>query len=311
MNKHLFLGIHLILITLMAYLGVQGAYLIWNDDVSPAVENTLAAPAKDTDLPQHSARKDFVRKSQSIVGRNLFKVLTEEAQQAGQPTPKPVQTIKPPVDKSMQLTLKGTVTGDTGLYAVMEDKKQRQQNLYKPGESIDDAILKTVFKDHVILEKNGEVFRIDMEEPETGSGSGKRSNGRNTVSRRGRQTSSSPPPPPPAPDNNMMPGDDDTDEPDMPDMDDLRRQIKSRPHTSNGEQDGILVYGIRPTSVFRKIGLRNGDIVQQIDDADVQTTDDLLNAIQDSPEESSFTISIIRGGQPRQVVYDVSGNSEN
>jgi general secretion pathway protein C len=107
----------------------------------------------------------------------------------------------------------------------------------------------------------------------------------------------------------MMPDEDDESE--IPGIEDLRRQIKSRPHTSNGEQDGILVYGIRPKSMFRKIGLRNGDIVQQIDDTAVESTEDLLSAIQDAQEDAPINISILRGGQVRQVVYDVSGNDEN
>ena len=58
------------------------------------------------------------------------------------------------------------------------------------------------------------------------------------------------------------------------------------------------------------MGLRNGDIVQQVDDEPVESIDDAIEALKNIEVDYSAQISILRSGQPRQLVFKLNANGE-
>ena len=50
----------------------------------------------------------------------------------------------------------------------------------------------------------------------------------------------------------------------------------SRPHFTAGKSDGLLLYGIQPDSLFRKMGIKNGDIIMGVDGNEIESVDDAL-----------------------------------
>src|SRR5665811_1614516 len=51
----------------------------------------------------------------------------------------------------------------------------------------------------------------------------------------------------------------------MNNINELKRKINNQPHTENGQADGMILSNIKPNSIFRRMGLRNGDILTAID----------------------------------------------
>ncbi len=85
---------------------------------------------------------------QSIARRNIVNSSTETVA----PEPK---TEKVDIEKlketDLKLRLWGTVTGeDKRAYAVIEDTKAREQNLYRAGDSIQQAIVKLILREKVV-----------------------------------------------------------------------------------------------------------------------------------------------------------------
>ena len=73
-------------------------------------------------------------------------------------------------ETDLQLKLWGTVTGNgQNAYAVIEDVKQRVQQLYHVEDAIQDAIVKEIHREKVILEVNGSLEVLQMEEIQGGS----------------------------------------------------------------------------------------------------------------------------------------------
>ncbi len=160
--KYLFILLHLILLTLAAALVVESAYQrIGMEGAPPAQEAAGAPPALEAGNKKKPA--DSFNRQYSVIGsRNLFRVLTDDAAAKGPSAKNPAKTPEAVKPTSLQLTLRGTVTGLPQVHAVIEDKKTKKQDFYTVGDTIQGALLKAVSKDHVILEHNGEEQRLDM-----------------------------------------------------------------------------------------------------------------------------------------------------
>ena len=81
------------------------------------------------------------------------------------------------------------------------------------------------------------------------------------------------------------------------------RQIKFRPHFSEGEPDGLMVYGIRPNSVFRKIGLRNGDIIKDVNGAAIVSKSDVSDLLAEIEGQDDLKLTLFRRGKVKELTY--------
>ena len=85
----------------------------------------------------------------------------------------------------------------------------------------------------------------------------------------------------------------------------LLSQVRIRPHFNNGEADGLSISRIRPNSIFTKLGLRNGDVVQAIDETPIQSPDDILSLYEKIKSGSNISIQINRRGKQQTINYEM------
>jgi len=229
--------------------------------------------------------KSVPKKTQydTIIKRNLFKVEVEETKLKS-----PKEGIEAsPVDKLKATTLKlvlwGTVTGVSNAYAVIEDKKVRQQSLYEIGDTVQGAKIKQILRHKVILNYKGtdQVLEIEI--------------GNKNI-RASKKVSKNKP-------GDILLGKSMIDE-SFNDLG-LMKQIKMRPHFTEGEPDGLMVFGIKPDSVFRQIGLRNGDIVKEINGTPIVSVKDTFNFYSEIKEAPNAKVTLLRRGQVKELIYQV------
>ena len=65
----------------------------------------------------------------------------------------------------------------------------------------------------------------------------------------------------------------------------------------------MAVTGIKAGSIFRKMGLRNGDIVKGVNDNEIKSTEDLINIYNDLKSAPDISLQIMRRGQERSLNY--------
>ena len=70
------------------------------------------------------------------------------------------------------------------------------------------------------------------------------------------------------------------------------------PAMKNGKPDGLKLYAIRPTSLYAKLGLENGDTVSKINGEDISSVDRVLEVYSKLRAAKSFKIEITRRGKP-------------
>lgn len=69
--------------------------------------------------------------------------------------------------------------------------------------------------------------------------------------------------------------------------------------------DGIKIFGVKSRSVFYKMGLRNGDIVHQINEVALNDVQSALSLFTDLRGQSEFTVDFTRGGKRKSNRYTV------
>ena len=69
--------------------------------------------------------------------------------------------------------------------------------------------------------------------------------------------------------------------------------------------DGIKIFGVRSRSVFYKMGLRNGDIVHQINEVALNDVQNALSLFTDLKGQSEFTVDFTRKGKRKSNRYTV------
>ncbi len=86
----------------------------------------------------------------------------------------------------------------------------------------------------------------------------------------------------------------------------LATQIRVVPHKGpDGEIDGYRLSAIRRGSLFDKLGVKNGDIVHEVNGHALTSADGALKAYQALQNESSFTFEVTRRNKKQTFEYEV------
>jgi general secretion pathway protein C len=277
--KRIFIIINLVLLTGIVYLSVETLYgvLVARMD-TPAPQpsrRTRSRASVEASVPPLSVYKP-------ITGRNLFKT--------GEVAEKVVKTVAVDTLKQTELKLKlwGTVIGQNeAACAVIEETKGRTQNLYRVGDSIQNAVVKMILREKVVLNVDGRDEILEIEKLRSGKAS--------RVSRKTKPVQ--------RPQNLSIQRQDVVKA--LEDTEGLMKQVRFRPHFTDGKPDGLMLTGIKPGSIFRKMGLRNGDIIVGVDETDIRSVDDALGFYQNLQSSSQATLQIKRRGRLRTMNYTI------
>jgi general secretion pathway protein C len=77
------------------------------------------------------------------------------------------------------------------------------------------------------------------------------------------------------------------------------------PSVKNGKANGFKLYAIRPTSVYSKLGLSNGDTIHAINGFELTSMDKALEVYTKVKEVNNLTVSVTRRGKPTTLNYSI------
>jgi general secretion pathway protein C len=87
----------------------------------------------------------------------------------------------------------------------------------------------------------------------------------------------------------------------MADMGSLLSQAQVRPFFNAGVPDGFIVTSIRPGSLYQKMGISNGDVIQEVNGRKIQTADDLTGLLTTLKSSNDISLVVKRGGNPKTM----------
>lgn len=85
----------------------------------------------------------------------------------------------------------------------------------------------------------------------------------------------------------------------------IARQARIVPSFKDGKANGFKLFSIRPNSLYSKIGIQNGDIVQRINGYEMNSPDKALQIYSKLKDANQITVDLIRRGKPVSLSYAI------
>jgi general secretion pathway protein C len=82
-------------------------------------------------------------------------------------------------------------------------------------------------------------------------------------------------------------------------------QARALPFLEDGKTVGFRISEIVPGSIYDKIGLQNGDVIQRVNSEDVSDPGKFFQMYQGLKDERHITIDLLRSGQRQTLNYDI------
>lgn len=285
--------VNLVLITVGAYFAVSLFYQIVGIKINSSSQPDIAMA--QTAAPKEGIRMLPLAYYNPILERDLFKIGKEKIKT---PEKKPDVDLENLELTKLNLKLWGTVSGDPEkAYAVIEDTQKREQNLYRVGDTIQSATVKMVLREKVVLNVNGNDEILTMEDMENKDSGSSRMAGRSPRIPR-RSASRGPREQRISINRNMI------DEA-FQDMNKLMTDIAITPHNQDGQLVGLNLNRIKPNSIFRRMGLRNGDVLMGVDGKPILSVEDAMQMYQSLQSADKVEVQLKRRGQERTINYNI------
>lgn len=184
----------------------------------------------------------------------------------------------------LMLTLIGTfITSGQEPYAIIEDKKKKDQEMFLLGDMVfDQATLKEIYKDRVEIERNGTLETLFLDESLGDSG----------------DTSASE-------DSDDFVIDEAEVDRGLENLPLLLTQARAVPYFKDGRSIGLRLFAIKTGSLYEKVGLRNGDILKTINGNSLGDISQALKLFEKLKEERSITLTLERAKQEREFRYTI------
>lgn len=195
----------------------------------------------------------------------------------------------PAAAEALNFRLIGTIEGDSFAGAVLEDTTG--QAFYRIRQKLSDGsqIVK-VMRDRVTMRRaDGSTAELQIVDdmkivsiPKPGGGAGVRklSEGKFAVDQREVAASTE-------------------------NMNQLLTQARALPYMAEGKTVGFRISEIVPGSLYEKIGLQNGDVIQKINSQEVDDPGKFFQLYQGLKEERNISIDLLRGGQRQSLSYEI------
>jgi general secretion pathway protein C len=280
-----------VILALMAVLLYQGVGIFYKV-LTLQIISMKPAPVTEAKAPPAAAAvREPAEAYRVIPERNLFgttnKAVAEK--QAGQ-----VQQQ----DIALLIDLRGTVAGDSKYgFAIVEEKGTRKQRLVKAGDVIAGAKVVRVKRNamDILVEDQERTLKIAetreapiLPQPVAGVSV--------------PPASSVPPPSGPVPSGAVVINRSEIGA-GFQDMGSMLRQAQVRPYFNAGVPDGFMVSSIQAGSLYQKMGIVDGDIIQGVNNRPIRTADDMMELYNVMKSGPGMALSIKRRGNPETLNY--------
>ena len=278
--KRYFNLLNLLLLTGVIFLSVKAFYTLVTANIDSG--RRLKATTRQL-VPHENETRHPLSYYSAVTERNLFQTNTDVG---SRPEKLDIEALEP---TDLKLDLLGTITGDKKeAYAVIEDTTTKQQSLFRIGDTIQNATVKMILREKVVLNVNGkdEILKIEKNREGSKTFNSKAAGlaterSQNIAVKRSQMISA------------------------VKDVNNLMKQIRIRPNFRNGKPDGLRLTGIRPNSIFYNMGLKSGDVLTGVNGKDIESVDDVFKLYQDLQSSSRIQLQIKRRGQLKTIDYHI------
>jgi len=262
----------LLAITLLSYETVDLFYKIISFSLTKqtaAVRKNISSPAV-TDNKKTGSIEDYG----IITERNLFlstlKAVKDKESEGG-----PLDSEQ----KTASFDLKGTVAGNSSFgFIFIEEHDSKKQKLYRLGDMIGSAKLINITRNTATLRSGGRDITLKVKATIEGQLLPDSSSRNLTLSRKNVSEN-------------------------LANLNEIMKQAIVRPFMNKGVQEGFVISNIVPDSLYEKMGLKNGDIIIDVNNKKLKGADGLLQVVNLMQSGASISLNIKRNNKQETINY--------
>ncbi|MBA4423631.1 MAG: hypothetical protein C0390_11150 [Syntrophus sp. (in: bacteria)] len=268
-----------VILVVMAILLYQGTGILYNLLRLQLIRTRPTPAAAEKAKPVAAPVRETADAYRIIPERNLFDTTTSMVANK-----QAVAVQQPAIDQFIEL--RGTVAGE-GKYgfAIVEEKGTRKQKLVKSGDILSGAKIIRIRRNAVDFLVGDQVVTLKMVEtkeepilPSARSAGSVVPSGATVLSRTEIDR-------------------------ELQDMGSLLRKALVRPYFNAGVPDGFIVSNIRLGSLYQKMGIMDGDIIQEVNNRKIQTADDVMGLLSTLRSSTGLSVTITRRGNKETLNY--------
>ncbi|MFN2427332.1 MAG: type II secretion system protein GspC [Candidatus Binatia bacterium] len=281
--------LHYSLIVLTAWAAATVVLKVISLDLDPKVQ--VKAPAADVGVKTASNRRgadDAVILKRNLFGATDLETVSEEAPAAG----------------SADLRLRGIASSKGDSFAVFENTASGEQNVFGIGDKVfDGPMLVSVDPLGADVLLRGRKRRYEIEE-EAAAASAADRKGARAAAKKGdkkaeatsgvRKTGA-----------NAYLVDRREVENAVANLNQVITQARAVPVLSEGKSAGFKLFSIRPGSIFEKIGLVDGDIVQRVNDTELTDPSKAVGLLEEIQSMGQIRVNFMRSGKLQTNTYTI------
>ncbi len=284
------------------------------------VRRSLAIPASDIAAPRPSraasgspSEQDLSSAWSALLERNVFKSKREDLTPV-EVEPEVVEVVEAPknpedyteencVASSLPLALVSTSVNSTDpeqSSASFQDSSQKDLVIHRVGDRIlDKADLVWIERRNAFIMHNNRCERFSLnpkdqqpsiprgrpqakqeEEPDLGDGIAKVNENEYTIPRAEIDSV-------------------------LSNLNKIATQARIVPSFRNGKANGFKLFSIRPGSLYAKIGIKNGDIIQKINGYEINSPDRALAVYSKLKDANNISVDLLRRGKKKSLSYNI------
>jgi general secretion pathway protein C len=269
-----------VILIMMAILLYQGAGIFYNLLKLRLIQTRPAPAAAEKTKPAAAPARETADAYRIIPERNLFGTTTSIVADK--------QTVTTVQQRSIEqlIELKGTVAGEGKFgFAIVEEKGTRKQQLVKSGDILSGAKVVRIKRNAVDFLVGDQVVTLKIVEakedsilPPAQSAASAVPSGATILSRTEIDR-------------------------ELQDMGGLLRKALVRPYFNAGVPDGFIISNIRSGSLYQKMGIMDGDIIQEVNSRKIQSADDVMGLLSTLRSSTGLSVTINRRGNKETLNY--------
>ena len=266
-----------------------GAALAINSGIAIWLERGMPIAPPPSDFPDAGLVRSLAQTApdhSSIFKRNLFGsepiVVSEEAVAV--------------VSSTGELLLRGTADLDGRAFAVFEDASAGKQDVFAIGERVfGGPKLVAVRPRSATILLRGRKITLEIADDAVagkskpsrkaaaaGPGNGIRKTGENSYVVDRREVDHS-----------------------VENLNTVITQVRAVPYINDGKSIGFRLFNIKPKSIFERMGLQNGDVVQKINGVDLNSPSKAMGLLEEMQTSDELLLDLLRAGAPRTLTYAI------
>ena len=205
-----------------------------------------------------------------------------------------MQPARAPLNLASKLKLLGVVIGDhEGVSAIVEELSSKRQVFFRLHDHIPDVgEISEIRRDGIVVRQGDQQELLELAASQV-------------------EKPSSPPvqaapaavPVPGSPVRTML--DRREVEQAMGDLPKLLSQARAVPNLVNGTMNGFRLDFIAPSSFYEKIGLKYGDVLQQVNGVEIRDPGTMLTLFQQLRNEKTVKLDVLRNNQRTAMTFDI------